>query len=311
MSERADGGGALDIVVNFYCAAGSDRSTRELLTASTEVSLRLLRRNPVVRQTVLVDGSASPCREIEAACERLGVRYLNDGRELNFVEGYNLGWQSLDGEYVGLMANDIIPMPIDSMQTLLEWVAKPDVGGVFPYMISNRAAWDETQRPTFVHRGRLSCEPASMTVNLNLFKREVLERIGGLDPNYFVGFESPILLIKIRRLGYRMVMVGDTRVMHLDSLTKVLGASGTSKELYEQDLRRWLEEYPRHASTSGIANLNLWRRPFATTLKSRCAWWCVYHLPRRLRRPASEIVMWIEPWLCRYPARWGTGPSKA
>ncbi|MDX1642958.1 MAG: hypothetical protein R3244_01230, partial [Thermoanaerobaculia bacterium] len=162
-SDRAVSAGALDIVVNFYCGAASDRSTRELLACSTEVSLRLLRRNPVVRQTVLVDGSASPCREMEAVCERLEVGYLHDGRELNFVEGYNLGWRSVDGEFVGLMANDIVPMPIESMETLLEWVAKPDVGGVFPYMISNRAAWDETQRPTFVHRGRLSCEPASMT----------------------------------------------------------------------------------------------------------------------------------------------------
>ena len=144
-----------------------------------------------------------------------------------------------------------------------------------------------------------------MTVNLNLFKREVLERIGGLDSNYVVGFESPILLIKIRSLGYRVVMVGDTRVMHLDSLTKVLGASGTSKALYEDDLARFLREYPRHVSTGGIANLKFWRWPFATTLASRCVWWSVYRLPWRLRRTASEAVMWLEPWLCRHPARWG------
>jgi GT2 family glycosyltransferase len=295
----------VDVVVNFYCASPSDDATRELLAASTEVSLRLLQRNPAVRSVLVVDGSAAPGSEIQAVSARLGVRYLHGGRELNFVEAYNLGWRSLDGEYVALMANDILPLPLDSMRILLDWVSKPDVGCAVPYMISNRAAWDETQRPSFVHRGRLSCEPASMTVNLNLFKRSVLEQIGGLDPNYHTGFESPILLIKIRRLGYRVVMVGDTRIMHIDSLTKVLGASAISKGLYERDRARFLQEYPRLASASGIANLDFSRWPFATTFASRCVWWAVYHLPRRLRRPASEIVMWLEPWLCRYPARWG------
>ncbi|HVR28547.1 MAG TPA: glycosyltransferase, partial [Thermoanaerobaculia bacterium] len=202
------GDGKLDMVVNFFCRSSADAATRELLAAATEVSLRLLRRNPAVRTTLLVDGSASPCREMAERCQALGVEHLHGGRELGFAEAYNLGWRSLDGELVGLMANDVLPLPLESVQVLLEWVRQPDVGCVFPYLISNRAAWDETQRPSFLHRGRISCEPASMTVNLNLFKREVLERIGGLDPNYLVGFESPILLIKIRTLGYRAVMVG-------------------------------------------------------------------------------------------------------
>jgi len=299
------GNGKLDVVVNFYSASRADDSTRELLAVSTEFSLRLLLRSPVVRSSVVVDGSATPCSVMAAICARLHVGYLHAGRELNFVDAYNLGWRSLDGEYVALMANDVLPLPLESMSMLLDWVSRPDVGCVFPYMISNRAAWDETQRPSFAHRGRTSCEPASMTVNLNLFKREVLERIGGLDPNYVTGFESPILLIKIRRLGYRAVMVGNTRIMHLDSLTKVLGASSMGKALYERDLQRFLREFPEFASTRGIANLNFSRWPFATTPVSRSVWWAVYHLPRRLRRPASEVVMWIEPWLCHYPARWG------
>jgi GT2 family glycosyltransferase len=280
-----------------------------VLVASTGVSLRLLGLVPEVETVLLVDGTAEPCAPMRAMCAELGVLYRHAGRELNYVESYNLGWRELTHDIVGLMANDIVPHPVNAIPQLLAWIARPDVGCVFPYLSSNRGEWDEAQRPGFLGRGRITCEPASMTLNLNLFKRDVLERIGGLDARYVVGYQEPILLIKIRKLGYRAVLVGDSRVMHYDALTKTLGATETTRALIRADAVRYAQEYPQYAAEDGIAGLRLSPWPFATTTRAAIAWWLAHHMPGRgLRRRTLEAVMRIEPFLCRYPARRGRAP---
>ena len=126
------------------------------------------------------------------------------------------------------MANDVIPHPVGTMEILLDWISRPDVGCVFPYFSSNRGVGDEVQRVGFSSRGGIACEPSTMTLSLNLFKRQVLEQICGLDENYLFGFAEPILLIKIRSLGFRAVMAGGTHASHYDQLTKLLGARAHS-----------------------------------------------------------------------------------
>ena len=295
----------LGIVVNFFDGQSRD-DVSELLVASTALSLRLLKMNPDVQEVLLVDGSAEPSEAMRRECERLNAGYLHGGRKLNYVEAYNLGWQTLDTPYIGLMANDIIPHPLHTMGFLKGWIQKPDIGCAFPYMHSNHTEFIEVQRPTFYHRASITCEPASMTLNLNLFKRQLLVDMGGLDPNYVVGFQEPILLIRIREMGYRCVLVAHTRVMHYDQLTKTMEASETSPELYEKDAERWFQEYPEWASRNGIAFLRFYRPPFSTTLIHKVIWWLAYIVPtQRLKLRLAEFVMSIEPWLCRYPARRG------
>ena len=294
----------LGCVVNFYLGQGSANHVRDILVATTSLGIRFLTLSEAVDTVMVVDGSPEPCASMREACATLGVRYHHDGRELSYVEAYNIGVDLLPHAYIALMANDILPNDPAVLDRLFEWIQRPGIGCVFPYMATNRVEWDEVQRPSLIHRGVLTCEPASMTLNLNLFKRSVLEEIGGLDENYLFGYQEPILLIKIRSLGYRAVMVGRTCVFHLDRLTKALEASSLTRRHQEADARRWFEEYPHHASPRGIANIKLWSRPFATTWRSRIAWWLAYLVPFRwLRSRACEYVIWMEPVLCRYPAR--------
>lgn len=261
--------------------------------------------SPCVGTIVVVDGSPESDVAMKAACGTIGVRYDHAGHRISYVDGYNRGWRSLEEPYIALMANDILPHP-PALERLLDWVKRPDVGCTFPYMCSFRLYADETQAPGFLKRGRVTCEPGSMTLNLNLFKRDVLEKIGGLDRNYLHGFNEPILLIKIRTLGYRAVMVGGTRVFHYEKLTKVLGQSTLITPEYETDTERWFEEYPHHASRKGIACLDLRRSPFATTATAKCLWWLGYAVPNaKFRMKVLAVILWLEPFFTRYPARHG------
>ena len=150
------------------------------------------------------------------------MRYIHAGRELGLAESYNIGWRATSSPYVCLMANDILPFPLETVDRLLEVIQAPDVGCVFPYLTDGLY----TQHTGFSDfRSRFTCEPASMTLNLNMFRRSVLEAVGGVDERFAVGYYDPLLLMGVRRQGYRAVLVGGTKAIHFDQLTKQLGGS--------------------------------------------------------------------------------------
>jgi len=298
--------GELGIVVNYYTNFSS-KEHNQLLVASTSLSLRLLKINPFVNSVILVDGSQKEDKGIKKICEELEVKYFHSGKEISYVEAYNIGWKSLPEPYIGLMANDVIPHPLNTIERLLKYIKKKDIGCVFPYMNTSRMKGDETQQPGFLMRGRITCEPSSMTLNLNLFKRNILQEIDGLDEKYLSGFQEPILILKIRSMGYRVVLVGNTRIFHFDRLTKDIGESSIEKlSLHKKDKDRWYEEYPRYSSKIGIAQLLFYRIPFCTTLSSKLLWWISYHFPiKKYRKEIMKIAMWLEPFLTKYPAKYG------
>ena len=293
----------LGIVVNFYINT-VDTTVEGLLVSMTETGLRLLLRNKVINTILVVDGSPISCKSMETVCEKLEIQYHHSGRQLSYVEAYNIGWRMLQHPYIGLMANDIAPFSATTLQKLLEWVQKPDIGCTFPYMLTTRSEWDEVQRVNLFHQGRITCEPTTMTLNLNLFKRTFLEEIGGLDEHYKGGYQEPILLHKLRNRGLRAVMVGGTSIVHLDKLTKTSGASNIVRSTFDDDRARWFDEYADFASERGVANIRIWVRPFATTRSLQLLWRIVAYIPIQwLRISMTTLALAIEPFLCRYPTR--------
>lgn len=310
LRRKADGGASrAGFVVNYFCT-DAEGSARETLRDATALSLRLLRDHPRVGVVLLSDGSPAPDAELRQRCDALGVEYAHYGRATRFTESYNLGWRSLaeDFDTVALMANDVIPHPPESLDRLLDQLdADPEIGCVFPYLATPRRSVDETQRPGFGKRAKTTCEPASMTLNLNVFRREALDRAGGLDEAYLHGYSEPLLILRLRGAGHRVVLVGDTHAYHYDQLTKQLGVSELTPRVHAEDTARWFREHPTHATRRGIANLDLSRWPFATTRRAALLWWlCGMRIPRR--RALRRFALWIEPRLTRYPARFGRAP---
>ena len=168
----------LGMAVNYYWNS-PDEAGRAVMTTTTELGLRMLRRSPVVGTIALVDGSPGPDARLADLCSEIGANYLHKGREIGLAEGYNVGWRSLSEPYVGLMANDIVPYPLQSLERLLEIVQEPEVGLAFPYL-SMCDYPPQLARLSLLRRTMVTCEPASMTLNLNVLRRDVLERVGGV-----------------------------------------------------------------------------------------------------------------------------------
>jgi hypothetical protein len=300
----------LAVVVNFFVMS-HDGPEHSLVTTTTSLGLQFLKAAQEVDHVLLVDGSAEPDPTMKQECARVGVEYHHCGRLLTYVESYNIGWRRLPYRYIGLMANDVLPHPTPTIGRLLEVLKRPDVGCTFPYMSSHRETWDEVQRPTLFNSARITCEPATMTLNLNLFKRALLERMQGLDNGYLTGFQESRAIVKIRNSGFRVVMVKDTRIFHFDRLNKSTGQSEIADDNITKDAARWREHYPQYGSNRAFASITTWKRPFATTPAASLLWFLTTLVPFwSLRRRVIPLVLRIEPLLCRYPAVWGAQTSR-
>jgi GT2 family glycosyltransferase len=296
----------LGMAVNHYWNS-PDRAGRALMATTTELGLRMLRRSPVVGSIVLVDGSPEPDDRLAEVCAEIGARYVHEGREIGLAEGYNVGWRSLPEPFVGLMANDIVPHPVKSLEILLDAVQDPEVGLAFPYL-SMCDYPPQLARLSVLRHTMRTCEPASMTLNLNVLRRDVLERAGGVDEDYSTGFYDPILVMRVRELGYRAVQVGGARVVHLDRLTKETGGSTLNTVTHGADTERFFREYPQLRTRHGIWGISFWKWPIATTRRAAVLWWLSQKFPQRhARLAAQELAILLEPLLTPYPARRGRG----
>jgi GT2 family glycosyltransferase len=300
--------GKVGLVVNYYWPSPSQNGY-QIITSVTQLGLMLLRKNHVVGSIVLVDGSPEMDESMRDFCQNLDVNYLHAGRKLGLAEGYNLGWRSLPEQYIGLMANDILPYPSETLQHLYDWIKLDNVGCVFPCLTDFHDCDYPPQLSRFFNKFRIPCEPAVMTLNLNLFKQSVLEEVGGVDEGYLAGFYDPVLVMKIRRAGYRVIQLGDVNVVHLNHLTKTLGGSGLTQEKWKIDHDKFIRENCGYFSQYGIHEMSFWRWPFATSRLASLGWWFVQQFPSYPRLPVisslEKIMMWIEPLLTRYPTKYG------
>ncbi len=294
----------LGFLVNYY-SSGRKSAAQDAVLSTTILSLKFLRMSPVVGRVLLMDGSPEKHPELAKACSDLNVEYYHEGRSLELLEACDIGWRKLDAPYIGVMANDIIPSPITTIADLLDWIKRPGIGCAQPYFASTRSGGDEPQRLGFWNRGDITCEPTVFTLNLNLFKRETLELIGGFEDGFKADFAEPSLTVRIRKAGLHVVTVGGTKVFHYDRLSKLLGEAGINTETLQADNARWREAYPEYVQDSHeFAPLATYKDPFSLSWKTSLAWWLVFHLPfSSLRKLARIAVLWIEPWLTRYPVR--------
>ena len=299
----------LGMAVNFFCNDSSSSSSR-LLIEVTRNALLFLRYHPDVAETLLVDGSANPTTQLKEFCASIGAKYLHTGESLSIVEGYNVGWKNLPYEYVGLMANDVIPHPSETINRLLNMLQKPDVGCVFPYVGTPWSYPPEIQRPGFFGRSNVTCEPSSMALNLVLFKREILELIGGLDDRFFGAYQEPYILLRVRERGYRAVLVGETYAFHYGSLTimsyqeSVVSGPAAVIATIESEREIWRQHYPAYWSDRAFLGIKFWKWPLATTRVMTALWLaCAYLTAGKFQDKCIRITQFLEPYLTKYPCK--------
>ncbi len=169
------------------------------------------------------------------------IEIIQTGGNLGFTGGNNAGlkhiYQKKDFNYIWILNNDTVvdKDALSSLVSCLEsdpsagmagskllYYDKPttiqNVGGckIVPWLgnsfvIANNSPddgnWDKPFEPDYINGASL------------LVKREVLEKIGLFDENYFLYWEDADLGVRARRAGYKLLYCPESRVLHKEGGT--------------------------------------------------------------------------------------------
>ncbi|MEF2965954.1 glycosyltransferase [Paenibacillus sp. M1] len=187
-------------------------------------------------ETIVVDNASG-----DQTLEQLGkisddrLKVISLDRNLGFAAGNTAGCESAGGEYLILLNNDTIIPDGSWISRLIRPLMKhPDVGmaGPMSNFVGNDQALDHfvgdrSAGPNpnwledfyFYYKGK--CRETEL---LGFFcvamKRKVWETVGPLDSNYGLGmFEDDDYCERVKRAGYRLMIVEDAFVYHHGSAT--------------------------------------------------------------------------------------------
>jgi GT2 family glycosyltransferase len=204
------------VVVNF--------NGREFLGPCLDSILaqRVLPHEVIVIDNASSDGSASLARGRGEV-----IRVIETGRNLGFPAACNWGIKESSGELVAILNNDIVLHP-HWLENLLKYNCEPwdfwaskivfarepslvDSAGDgmavvgAGYKIGYRQASDRYSESREVFG---PCAAAA------LYRRSLLDRLGGFDPDFFLVYEDADLSMRARLQGYRCLYVPDAVVCH-------------------------------------------------------------------------------------------------
>lgn len=128
---------------------------------------------------------------------------------------YNLGWRAARSRYVLLMHPDCYPANKDALQRQVDWLEREGALAVEPLIDipqgdwDSMSFWDRVTSSQFRH-----AKPAhGLAGKFDLYRREVLEKVGGFDDvHFFSAAEDADMVLRLMKVG--TIAYSDVVVVH-------------------------------------------------------------------------------------------------
>ena len=211
---------------------------------------------------VVVDNG--PDDETRRIAERMGWRYLTEGRNLSFARANNWALSEMAAERVLLLNNDAL-LEGGCLEALLghdaavvgSLIVHPD-GSVEHAGV--RVPTTETDGPYHLGRGDAPdrwigrCEATQATTfAAAVVRRRAYLDAGGMDEEYWYGFEDVDLCLRIRERGGEVITCRDARVVHEEKTTR---GDEFDEQNFERFRRIWLSSGRAAAVLAGVSHGN-------------------------------------------------------
>ena len=184
-------------------------------------------------------------RYYEAICKEYdNIRILHWAYEFNYSKINNFAFDSVKGEYVILLNNDVEILTPEWIEEMLMFVQRPDVGaaGMMLYYPDDTVqhagvimgiggvaghSHKYAKRGDFGYMSRMGLAQnlSAVTAAAMMVKMSVLREVGGFDPALAVAFNDVDLCMKIRKAGYLIVFTPFAEAYHYESKSR--GAEDT------------------------------------------------------------------------------------
>ena len=162
------------------------------------------------------------------------VRLLSNHENVGFSRANNQGLRASTGHYVLIINTDTIVYPDSIKKMMAEMKNHPDRGGVGPALLTGKDNYQvsfggkvdffsEAVKKLFLNRmysnwlrkHREKREVEWLSAACLLTRRDILERAGGFDEQFFLYFEDIDLCMRIREKGWRLIYIPEAKVFHV------------------------------------------------------------------------------------------------
>ncbi len=234
-------------------------NTKELLRDSLASIAEKTRG--VTAETIVVDNASSDGSAEMVRSEFPSVRLVEAGDNLGFGRANNLGAKEARGEYLFFLNSDtvLINDAITELASVMR--SKPDCGiaggnltdregkaihshsmalpGPSADLFRLIKGWPRFRYGknwTYNHARRV-LSVAYVTGADLMIRKDIFERAGGFDPDFFMYYEETELTNRVRKMGFRAYSVPNARITHvkgasLENLESVKSVVYTSKYRY-------------------------------------------------------------------------------
>lgn len=222
------------------------------------------------------------------------VRVLRYPGEFNYSAINNFGVAQARGTIVGLLNNDLRIIESDWLREMASQALRPEVGAVGAMLfygdgpvqhagvvlgIGGVASHIFKRQPpdsTGYHwRMGLAQDLSAVTAACLLTRRDVWQRVGGLDEDFRIAYNDIDLCLRIRRTGYRVVWTPFARLDHLESATRGQEDDPVKRARFEGEKKLMQERWGDALREDPFFNPNL----------SLASVECRPAFPPRVRRP--------------------------
>ena len=194
-------------------------------------------------------------KEIENR-DNVTVVYWKD--EFNFSAINNFGAQAAKGDVYLLLNNDIELMNDDAIEDMLGFCMRREVGAVGARLyydddtlqhagciigiggIAGHCFQRQPELPgtVYFNRSKMSADYSAVTAACLMVRRDVYEKVEGLDEKFKVAFNDIDFCLKIRAAGYLVVYDAWARFHHYESKSRGYEDTVEKKERFRREITR-------------------------------------------------------------------------
>jgi GT2 family glycosyltransferase len=219
----------------------------------------VVQHTPEPHEIIFVDNGSTdrtPTLLAEISAKLSHAQVIRNRENLGFAAGNNQGIAAARGDLVVLLNNDVVVTEgwLAGLRRALQ--AHPHLGivgprsnyVVGPQQVAEVTYADDRELERFAKRWAAShagdvVELAKVVGFCMAIRREVVERIGGLDPRFYPGnFEDDDYCLRARLAGFGVAMVDDVFIHHFGSRTFIgeeIAYSETMQENWTRFKAKW------------------------------------------------------------------------
>jgi GT2 family glycosyltransferase len=205
------------------------------------------------------------------------VRVVRDDAPFNYSRLNNLAVQAAKGEVVCLMNNDIEVLTPDWLEEMLSFALQPDIGCVGARLwypgngglqhggvilgIGGIAGHSHKYLPRrhsgYLGRAVLHQSFSAVTAACLLVRREIWEKVQGLDESFAVAFNDVDFCLRVRETGYRNVWTPYAEMIHHESVSRGPEDNPEKVARFQGEIKRMHERWGDALSSDPAYSVNL------------------------------------------------------